>query len=170
MKRLLVFWFFCVSLRCFGMLSEEQIQEIDRVGWPEDMVRILHRGTESDKEDFFKRAFEKVEKSRLSDEQKVYRYIFILANIRRYISKISAQKFYEFLTSPKYFEQIVLYLLNYVEDPEAAQLKFDVIKYRCNRDKILTALRLLAKNEGSLLDRELLCKIKQLKASAQAQK
>ncbi len=68
MKRLLSFCFLCVSLYCFGLLSEEQIREADEIGWPANVISVLYGGAKSEEEDFFRQAFRRVEASSLNNE------------------------------------------------------------------------------------------------------
>ena len=143
MKGLLSFCFFCVSLHCFGMLTDEEMQKADDFSWPEDIIPALYGGNKDTKEDFFVRAFESVRRSSLIDEQKIHLYLWLLIGAESNKLTIARDKIYEFFSSSENLLQLCSYLLSYVEDPEAQILEWNEADYISNRDRILKALYII---------------------------
>lgn len=154
MKRLLFFWFFCVSLHCFGMLSEEQIREADDFPRPKEPISSLLSRERSTVEGYFIKFCEGVKTSDLIPEQKVHLYVWIFYCACIHELEQTQGEVYSLLTDTVGIEQVALYLLNFVDNPRAEILQWNVQKYIQNRGPILAAMTLIRDNVGKLTDKE----------------
>ena len=154
MKYLLSFCFFCVSLHCFGVLSEEEMQKADEISWPAGVISVFYGDSKTKKETLFRQAFQKVEESKLSVEQKIHRCMFILMRMNGQGLQYASYEFCRFLVSPKYLEDVAFYLLNYVKPTFEKTFELDQYKYMRNRERVLTALKLISDNVMKVLDKK----------------